>query len=257
MNDTDVKLPSPPWKSLTAGRPLSLYVGIIGRPPPTWNTIGTPASCGHRPQRVEADVGRAVVAGAERREHQRVGAGVERLAADLDGPLDRGERHPARRQQPRVGRAEVDDRPVVGAGGAERQLLVVTAVERRQRVEVEAGEDQLAVEAERGRARSRGRCRPTPRGRRSSCAAAAPGRRRLAGPRGRRGPSSVGPSASPPASGARRSRIVRVGVGLEEPDRLHDVGIGVVDDAPGRVGAGRRRVVGEQRHEDPPVIRCG
>ena len=44
MYDTDVKLSSPPWKSGTGGSPLSLYVSTIGRPPPTWNTIGTPAS---------------------------------------------------------------------------------------------------------------------------------------------------------------------------------------------------------------------
>jgi hypothetical protein len=36
----------------------------------------------------------------------------------------------------------------VGAGRAERELLVVAAVERGERIEVEAGEDQLAVEAE-------------------------------------------------------------------------------------------------------------
>ena len=44
MNDTDVKLPSPPVKSGTGGWPFSLYTGSITVPPPTWNTIGTRAS---------------------------------------------------------------------------------------------------------------------------------------------------------------------------------------------------------------------
>ena len=120
MYDTEVKLPSPPWKSGTSGRPLRLYAGSIGRPPPTWKTIGHAGLLGHRPQRVEADVRRAVLTRAHRRDHQRRGTEVERLTAismavgiDANGTQHTGSRR-------RSTRAEVDDATVVRPRRAER-----------------------------------------------------------------------------------------------------------------------------------------
>ena len=148
MYDTEVKLPSPPWKSLTSGSPLRLYTGSIGRPPPTWNTIGISASSaiahsGSKPMCVgpcsRGQTDGIISAAAPASSASR---------ADLDRRVDRPERHPAHRQQPAVDAAEVDDAAVVRPGGAERQVLRAVAVEHRQRVEERAVEDQLALEAE-------------------------------------------------------------------------------------------------------------
>ncbi len=101
-----------------------------------------------RPDGVEGDVAWRVGWRATRSNQQRGRTQSDRLAGQFAGALEIGQWDVQRGQQARIGGTELDHRPVVGPGRADRQLHVAGVLPRAQPRVVERVEDQLAGEAE-------------------------------------------------------------------------------------------------------------
>ena len=116
--------------------------------PPTWNTIGMPASAAaaHTPSRPRW-LGEWPGGHPEATE-QRGGAHVQRLGGQRRRAVEVAQRHVQRRQQAVVDRAELDHPTVVGPGRADGQLEVARVLPVAQAAVVERVEHELAGEAE-------------------------------------------------------------------------------------------------------------
>ena len=103
---------------------------------------------GDRPQRIEADVAGRMIVRAARRDHQRLGAHVDRFARGLRRLLKIDQRDVAGRQQAPVDRAEIDHVAGMGAGHGIGELGIAAAFEHRGIVEQGGGEHELAGKAQ-------------------------------------------------------------------------------------------------------------
>ena len=101
-----------------------------------------------RPHRIEADMARGVVRRAARGDEERGRPDVDGLRRQSPGDVEVGQRYVARRQQPRVDRAELDHSTVVCPRGADRELEIARVLPVAQAPIVEGVEDELAGEAE-------------------------------------------------------------------------------------------------------------
>ncbi len=103
---------------------------------------------GRGPHGVEADVAGRVRRRAARGDEQRRRAHRDRLGGEGAGAIEIGQGHVQAGQQSRVGGAELDHRPVVGACSTDGQLEIAGMLPSAQPGVVEGVEDQLAGEAE-------------------------------------------------------------------------------------------------------------
>ena len=192
-----------------------------------------------RPQRIEADVAGRMVVRAARRDQQRLGAKLDRLARRLGCALEVEQRHIAGRQQALVDRAEIDHVAGVRARHGIGEVVVLAAFQHVGEIEQRRGEHELAGEAQQvDRARAV-----------------------LLAPRAERVPVlgqhdlrivEVSPTAplgilqpAVEAVAAREQHVVGDGGAVlrlemvgEEARHFHDVRIGIVNDAPAGVGHG-------------------
>ena len=86
--------------------------------------------------------------GTPGRDQERRGTEFDRLRRQIAGAIEVDQRHVERGQQPAITGAELDHRPVVGAGSPDRQLHIAGVLPVPQPTVVERVEDQLARETE-------------------------------------------------------------------------------------------------------------
>ncbi len=101
---------------------------------------------GHGPDRVEADMARRMLLRTHGRNHQRLGALLDRVARCRNGPVDIFQRHIGRGQKAPVDGTEVHHHPVVGLGRSIAQLHIVALAEP-EIAEAERREHKLAGKA--------------------------------------------------------------------------------------------------------------
>jgi hypothetical protein len=186
-------------------------------PPPTWKTIGRPA------------------VGAARGDHQRLGAECDRFLCGLGGALEIDQRHVARRQQAPVDRAELDHVPRMRPRHGVGEVGIRPAFEHRRVVEQRRREHELAGEAQKiDRARAvlaRGGAERRP----------VLGEHDLAVIEGfaaarilEMAVKALVPWEQHVVADA--AAILRLEMIVQEARQLHDVRIGIVNDAPAGVG---------------------
>jgi hypothetical protein len=148
MNETDVKLPSPPMWSLTGGQPVDLVRLLHPHASPHVEHHRDVRLLRLGPHPVEGNMARPVARGTRRRDHEGGRAAVQGLRGEARGPLQIHQRDIADGQETTVNRAEVHHPPVLGSGEAVGELRVVALVDPRQEAKGAAGEDQLCRESE-------------------------------------------------------------------------------------------------------------
>ena len=202
-----------------------------------------PRLLGLSPDRVEAHMARRVAAGAGGRNQKRLASHLDGLFRHRLGPGEIGQGYIAGSQQSAVDGAEVQHRPVVGAGQPVGEVEVVASLRRQQRLVGEGIEDELAREAQKVESPA---AVLLEEGSRGLPVLAQHDLVFVAGPV--RGVAVLTPKLIDEGllAGLHRAHVDRlhsladrgIGVGKEPVGLLHDVGVGVVKDPAFSVGHG-------------------
>jgi len=237
-----VKFSSPPWKSFHPRQAVLEIVGVQLLLAADVEEDRDPGLLGRGPYRVEGDVAGRMARRAARGDQQGLGAQGDRLPPGLRGAVEIHQRHIGGGQEATVDGAEVGHHPVVGLGGGVAEVEGSALVEPEV-AKAEGGEHQLAGEAQQVEGLGSVGAAEGAQGlvvlaqQDVVVLAGAEGGIVVLAPRGRRPP--------PVADLVMVDRQVVVGrqhlaieIGIEAVLELHQVGVGVVDDAILHIGHG-------------------
>ena len=215
--------------------PAVLVEGGVQRPAPAADVEHErdPGLLQRGPHGVEIGMGRRVGFRRRRRNEDGAAPHLDRLARRRHGPFGDVEGHEADADEAGIVAAGLGDRSVVGAGAAvEKIRIVADELRRRERREHQLPLEPEQVEGPAALGRIEG-AEGAPSLRRQQVLFGRLGRRRVA-------PAGVGPGhrlVGQPAGAAQVHRPqpvtdARIGVAHQPVARLHQVAVGVVEDAP-------------------------